>query len=134
LPVLFFPEGTTTDGVGVLPFRRGLFHSVLNGGIPLRTAALRYSLDSHPANGDATVGEDVCWWGDMEFTPHMFRFLGLRGLSAQIRFGEEVVERADRFVLSETTLAVVAEMYEELGGGVGARLNWEHDTELVEAL
>jgi 1-acyl-sn-glycerol-3-phosphate acyltransferase len=88
LPVLFFPEGTTTDGAGVLPFRRGLFHSVLNGGVALRTAALRYSLDPHEVNGDATVGEDVCWWGDMEFTPHMFRFLGLRGLSAQIRFGE----------------------------------------------
>ena len=47
LPVLFFPEGTTTDGAEVLPFRRGLFHSVLNGGVALRTAALRYSLDSH---------------------------------------------------------------------------------------
>jgi lyso-ornithine lipid O-acyltransferase len=133
LPVLFFPEGTTTDGAGVLPFRRGLFHSVLNGEAALRTAALRYSLDSHPVNGGATVGEDVCWWGDMEFVSHMFRFLGLHGLRAQIRFGEEIVERADRFVLSEGAQAVVAEMY-ELGGGVGARLKWEHDTELVEAL
>jgi 1-acyl-sn-glycerol-3-phosphate acyltransferase len=134
LPVLFFPEGTTTDGAGVLAFRRGLFHSVLNGGIALRTSALRYSLDSHPVNGDATVGEDVCWWGDMEFGSHMFRFLGLRGLRAQIRFGEEIVERADRFVLSETAQAVVAEMYEELGGALGARWSRENDAELVEAL
>jgi lyso-ornithine lipid O-acyltransferase len=134
LPVLFFPEGTTTDGVGVLAFRRGLFHSVLNGGIALRTAALRYTLDSHVVNGDAMVGEDVCWWGDMEFVSHMFRLLGLRGLRAQIRFGEEIVERADRFVLSETAQAVVAEMYEELGRVVGTRLGWEHDAELVEAL
>src|ERR1700722_12008377 len=52
LPVLFFPEGTTTDGAGVLAFRRGLFYSVLNGGIALRTAALRYTLDSHVVNGD----------------------------------------------------------------------------------
>ena len=66
-------------------------------------------------NGDATVGEDVCWWGEMEFMSHMFRLLGLRGLAAEIRFGEEVVERADRFVLSETARAGVAEMYEELG-------------------
>ena len=35
LPVLFYPEGTTTDGASVLPFRRGLFHSVLNEGVPL---------------------------------------------------------------------------------------------------
>jgi 1-acyl-sn-glycerol-3-phosphate acyltransferase len=135
LPVLFFPEGTTTDGSGgVLPFRRGLFHSVLNGGVALRTASLRYTLDSYAVNGDATVAEDVCWWGDMEFVSHLFRFLGLRGLRARIRFGEEVVERADRFVLSETAHASVAEMYAESGGEVGAGLRWEHDAELVEAL
>jgi lyso-ornithine lipid O-acyltransferase len=134
LPVLFFPEGTTTDGAEVLPFRRGLFHSVLNGGVPLRVAALRYSLDAHVVNGSATVGEDVCWWGDMKFTPHIFRFLGLRGLRAKIRFGEEIVERADRFVLSETAQETVAEMYEGLGLEAGASVGWEHDSELVGAL
>jgi 1-acyl-sn-glycerol-3-phosphate acyltransferase len=114
LPVLFFPEGTTTDGAGVLPFRRGLFHSVLNNGVSLRTAALHYTLDSHPVNGEATVGENVCWWGEMGFASHMFGFLGLRGLKAQIRFGDEVVERRDRFALSETAQARVAEMYDGL--------------------
>ena len=34
LPVLFYPEGTTTDGESVLPFRRGLFHSVLFANAP----------------------------------------------------------------------------------------------------
>jgi 1-acyl-sn-glycerol-3-phosphate acyltransferase len=116
LPVLFFPEGTTTDGAGVLPFRRGLFHSVLDNGVPLRTAALRYTLEDDAANRGASVGEDVCWWGEMGFTSHIFRLLGLSGLRAQIRFGEEVVERADRFVLSETAQARVAGMYAELGG------------------
>ena len=100
----------------------------------MQVAALRYSLDSHVVNGSATVGEDVCWWGDMKFTPHMFRFLGLRGLRAKIRFGEEIVERADRFLLSETAQATVAEMYEELRPGVGSSVMWEGDSELVEVL
>jgi 1-acyl-sn-glycerol-3-phosphate acyltransferase len=116
LPVLFFPEGTTTDGAGVLPFRRGLFHSVLNNGVSLRTAALRYSLENDAVNCGASVGEDVCWWGEMGFTSHLFRLLGLRGLSVKVRFGDEVLERADRFVLSETSQAQVAEMYAEIGG------------------
>jgi 1-acyl-sn-glycerol-3-phosphate acyltransferase len=115
LPVLFFPEGTTTDGAGVLPFRRGLFHSVLDNGVPLRTAVLHYALDSYPVNGEATVGKDVCWWGEMGFASHMFGLLGLRGVSVKVRFGDEVLERADRFVLSEMAQARVAEMYEELG-------------------
>jgi 1-acyl-sn-glycerol-3-phosphate acyltransferase len=115
LPVLFFPEGTTTDGASVLPFRRGLFHSVLNNGVSLRTAALRYSLEPCSVNRGATVGEDVCWWGEMGFTSHMFWLMGLRGLEAQIRFGDEVLQRQDRFVLSETAQVRVAEMYDELG-------------------
>ena len=116
LPVLFFPEGTTTDGADVVPFRRGLFHSVLNEGVALRTAALRYSLEPCAGNGCASVEEDVYWWGEMEFVSHIFQLLGLSGLSVKVRFGDEVLERADRFVLSETARVRVAGMYTELGG------------------
>ena len=98
LPVLFFPEGTTTNGESVLPFRRGLFHSVLNNGIELRAAALRFTIN--PDNGGATVADDVCWWGDAYFGPHLFRCLGLKGLTAHIDFDATPVEGADRFCLA----------------------------------
>lgn len=127
LPVLFFPEGTTTDGLAVLPFRRGLFHSVLKDDIGLRVAALRYSLEDGAGNGAASVEEDVCWWGEMNFAPHMFWLLGLPGVKARIRFGDEVSERADRFVLSETAHEAVVEMYAGLRAEVE---NWE----LVEVM
>jgi 1-acyl-sn-glycerol-3-phosphate acyltransferase len=129
LPVLFFPEGTTTDGGEVLPFRRGLFHSVLNEGVALRTAAVRYSLD----DADASVAQDICWWGEMELMPHLLRFLGLRGVRAQVRFGDEVLARRDRFELAETARAQVVEMYMGLGGGVRA-VERGYEVELVEAL
>jgi 1-acyl-sn-glycerol-3-phosphate acyltransferase len=134
LLVLFFPEGTTTDGAGVLPFRRGLFHSILNDGVPLRTAALRYTLERRFVNRGATVGQDICWWGEMEFAPHMFALLGLQGLKAQIQFGEEVVQRANRFDLSEAAQARVAEMYEELGGAVSTAAMKPSETEVLEAI
>jgi lyso-ornithine lipid O-acyltransferase len=134
LPVLFFPEGTTTDGAGVLPFRRGLFHSVLNNWAPLRTAALRYSLETFAVNGGATVEEDVCWWGEMGFVSHVFRVLGLRGLSVEVRFGDEVLERGDRFVLSETAQARVAAMYAELGGAAPESFVEEDETELAATI
>ncbi|GAC1419590.1 MAG: hypothetical protein NVSMB62_12440 [Acidobacteriaceae bacterium] len=114
LPVLFFPEGTTTDGSEVLPFRRGLFHSVLRDDVQLRAAALRYGLDCE--NG-GSVAHDVCWWGDAGFVPHMFRLLGLRGVRAAVRFGE-VIEGADRFALAENGQAAVAQMYEGLAAEV----------------
>jgi len=68
------------------------------------------------------------------FTSHMFGLLGLRGLKAQMRFGEEVVERADRFVLSETAQARVAEMYEELGEAVSMAVGEQSGTEALEVV
>jgi 1-acyl-sn-glycerol-3-phosphate acyltransferase len=136
LPVLFFPEGTTTDGDypdgGVMPFRRGLFHSVLDNDVPLRVAGLRYSLMER--NDGASVGNDVCWWGDADFVPHLFRFLGLRGVRAEVRFGDEVEERGDRFVLSETARARVMELYGASGGWNVAAEEAGCERELAEAL
>jgi 1-acyl-sn-glycerol-3-phosphate acyltransferase len=43
LPVMFYPEGTTTDGAGILPFRRGLFNSVVHDDVPVKVAAMRMS-------------------------------------------------------------------------------------------
>jgi 1-acyl-sn-glycerol-3-phosphate acyltransferase len=113
LPVLFFPEGTTTDGSAVLPFRRGLFHSVLENRVELQTAALRYSLAE--CNGKATVANDVCWWGDAFFGPHIFRCLGLRGLTARIHFDQTPVGGRDRFELSERAQERIARSYGALG-------------------
>jgi 1-acyl-sn-glycerol-3-phosphate acyltransferase len=113
LPVLFFPEGTTTGGGEVLPFRRGLFQSVLQNSVQVSTAALSYHLDGN--NREAIVAHDVCWWGDAAFVPHLFRFLGLRGLRASVRFGP-VVQGADRFVLSENAHSEVSAIYASLTG------------------
>lgn len=112
LPVLFFPEGTTTNGSEVLPFRRGLFHSVLDNSVELRTAAVRYEIDAQ--NGSACVADDVCWWGDALFGPHIFRCLGLRGVRARIDFQSTPVNGVNRFELSEHAQARVTRGYEGL--------------------
>ena len=112
LPVLFFPEGTTTNGCEVLPFRRGLFHSVLNNGVQLRTAALLFAIGD--GNGKATVADDVCWWGEALFGPHLFRCLGLKGVKARIAFEDGTVGGADRFELSARARDQVVRAYEGL--------------------
>jgi 1-acyl-sn-glycerol-3-phosphate acyltransferase len=116
LPVLFFPEGTTTNGSEILPFRRGLFHSILDNAVPLRTATLNYTLDqAHAAdNGNATVADHVCWWGDAYLGPHLFRCLGLLGLRAEVHFDDAVIEGQDRFALSENARAAIAARYAAL--------------------
>jgi 1-acyl-sn-glycerol-3-phosphate acyltransferase len=112
LPVLFFPEGTTTDASEILPFRRGLYHSILADDVPMNAAALSYTLDE--PNPGATVANEVCFWGDMLFAPHLFRCLGLRGLRANIRFDPTRIPGADRFELAINSRLKTVELYTQL--------------------
>jgi 1-acyl-sn-glycerol-3-phosphate acyltransferase len=117
LPVLFFPEGTTTSGDGVLPFRRGLFNSVVYDRVPVKTAALAYAIDA--SNVGCTVGEDVCFVGDAEFGPHLFKALGLKGVKVRVRFGAETIAGEDRFALALNARDSVCELYEAISGVCG---------------
>jgi 1-acyl-sn-glycerol-3-phosphate acyltransferase len=91
LPVVFFPEGTTTNGSEMLKFHSGLLAQALAGGAAVTASYVRYSLGA--GNGpDATVGDDVCYWGDRNMLGHVFTFLGLRGVKAEVRFGNGPIE------------------------------------------
>ena len=46
--VVVFPEGTTSDGHAVLPFRTSLLHAALIAAVPVQPLALRYA-DAHHA-------------------------------------------------------------------------------------
>ena len=105
VPVVFFPEGTTTNGSEVLPFRRGLFHSVLRDAVAVRTATIRYELLAN----DGDVAQDVCWCGDAALVPHLYRLLGFERVRATVTFGATARGR-DRFELSEDARECVMEL------------------------
>lgn len=75
LLVLNFPEGTTTAGDGVLPFRKGLFGLARRLGLPVVPMALRY----RPA--------DLAWTGRATFLPHYWRFAARGASRVTLRFG-----------------------------------------------
>jgi 1-acyl-sn-glycerol-3-phosphate acyltransferase len=56
--VAVFPEGTTSDGRGLLPFHANLLQAAISTGTPVQPVALRYS-DAHAATSAAVefVGE-----------------------------------------------------------------------------
>ena len=79
LAVLLFPEGTSSDGREVLPFRSTLFEPAIRTGARVTAAAVRYQA------ADA-IESQVTYWGEMVFLPHLFPTLCVRGLAAEIRF------------------------------------------------
>lgn len=90
LPVVFFPEGTTSNGSGLLKFHSGLLAQVLESGAPITAAHVQYSLTKENGAG-VSVANDVCWWGDAKMLPHIFKLLGLRGMRAEVRFAEHPI-------------------------------------------
>lgn len=91
VPVVLFPEGTSTDGSQVLPFRSALLQAALETGCDVTPVALRYRADS---SGDTV--RDICWWGGVGFVPHLWRFLGLRSFEAMVVFGDSCRAQTDR--------------------------------------
>lgn len=85
IPVLFFPEGTSTDGSEVLRFHSRLFEPPVRAGALITTATLRYVLV------DGSEERDLCWFGDDPFLPHLWKALGTKGFTAEVRFGKPQV-------------------------------------------
>jgi 1-acyl-sn-glycerol-3-phosphate acyltransferase len=96
VPILLFPEGTSTDGSQVRPFHRRLIQPAVEAHAPVTAAAIRYILA-----GNAEEHE-LCWYGDAEFLSHLWKVLGAAGFSARIRFGESHVYRDARAATVQT--------------------------------
>lgn len=60
--VALFPEGTTTDGTRILPFRAALFQPAIDSAVPVMPVALRYvDADGQPSFAPAYDG-DITFW------------------------------------------------------------------------
>ncbi|MEL6449845.1 MAG: 1-acyl-sn-glycerol-3-phosphate acyltransferase [Pseudomonadota bacterium] len=74
--LLFFPEGTSTDGLRVLPFKTTLFQAFFAPALRASLAVQPVSVTYHAPDGaDARA---YGWWGDMGFGPHLLTTLALR--------------------------------------------------------
>ena len=82
--VIFFPEGTSTKGDQILPFKSSLFEAAAREAVPVVACSLQFETAPPAPSADWSI----CWWGDMEFTPHVFALLHLPGFEARVRFSE----------------------------------------------
>jgi 1-acyl-sn-glycerol-3-phosphate acyltransferase len=107
IPVLLFPEGTSTDGSKVLRFHSRLIDPATTAGVQITSAAVRYMIE------DGTPEEKLCWGDDTLFVTHLLTTLNTPGFSAKVRFGEPHVY-PDRRTAADTTHAEVTAMRVQL--------------------
>ncbi len=92
---VLFPEGTSTGGTSVLPFKSSLLEPVVGADQLVFVAHISYAL------AEGKVADDVCYWGDMTLLPHLFKLLGKRGLRARIAFAPITKRPSDRKELAK---------------------------------
>lgn len=108
VPVVLFPEGTTTDGGRILRFHSTMLQPAIDARALITPCAIRYEVE----DGDA--GQEVCWWGDMTLLPHVLNLLGKKSIRALIIFGEPIEARGERKELSQILHVKVVNLHEGL--------------------
>ncbi len=105
-----FPEGTSTDGNTLLPFRSPLLAPATEKKWPITPTWIGYSL------ADGSVEDEVCYWRDMTFGPHALNLLSKRSLKVQVAYAPSIEPDSDRKQLARQLHAHVCELAERHGG------------------
>lgn len=120
--IILFPEGTNSDGTGVLPFKSSLFAVVADvPGVVIQPVTLAYtSINGLPVTRADLP--DLAWVGDTELAPHALGFVGLGRVTAQIIFHSAIdpLDWPDRKLLARHCHTVISESYRRLMRGHGA--------------
>ncbi|RFP89034.1 1-acyl-sn-glycerol-3-phosphate acyltransferase [Rhodobacteraceae bacterium 63075] len=74
--LLFFPEGTSTDGLRVLPFKTTLFAAFFAE--PLRDRLHIQPVTVAYRAPEGAPARFYGWWGEMDFGPHLLKVLSAR--------------------------------------------------------
>lgn len=111
--IILFPEGTSSDGTRVLPFRPSFFAAAMKNGDAgpvVCPVSLVYDRVGYLPAGRATRPL-FAWYGDMALVPHAWRVLHQRGSRASLVFSPALdpADFPDRKALAAATWRVVAE-------------------------
>ena len=102
--VVVFPEGTSSDGQTILPFKSSLLEPAAQQQHPLTVGHIQYTL----ADGEA--GAEVCYWGAAVFFPHLLNLLSKRSVRASVQFAPVEHHSTGRKELAQQLHAAVLDL------------------------
>lgn len=98
--IVVFPEGTTSGGTGVLPFRPPLLQYPADQNKKVHYSSLRYETDQ--SAGDQHAEVSVCFYGARDpFHKHLFKLASNKRINCTIIFCDEPIKSADRKILAD---------------------------------
>jgi lyso-ornithine lipid O-acyltransferase len=108
VPVVLFPEGTTSDGQRVARFHSTMLQPAIDAGSTVTPCAIRYEV----SEGD--VGSEVSWWGEMPLLPHVLNLMSKPTIRARILFGQPIAAVGDRKPLGVVLHEEVIRLHQKL--------------------
>jgi 1-acyl-sn-glycerol-3-phosphate acyltransferase len=102
--VVLFPEGTSSNGETVLPFKSSLLEPATRQLHALYVGVVQYRLE------DGDVGEELCYWKDMTLLPHLINLLSKKTIHASVSFTQLREGSTDRKELARQLHSEVLRM------------------------
>jgi 1-acyl-sn-glycerol-3-phosphate acyltransferase len=90
--VALFPEGTTSNGDRVLPFKTPLLSIAQKAGVEILPLCLKYT----SIDGEALTDKNkdlIYYYGDMKFFDHLFKLLSVRFVDAELTLLDKIDPR-----------------------------------------
>lgn len=117
--LILFPEGTNSDGVGVLPFKSALF--AVTDGVP-ETRIQPVTIAYTRVNGMPVTRmqlPNLAWVGDTQLMPHVIGFMGLGRITAEVRLHPPVraTDFTNRKALAQHCHTVISDSYRAMQRG-----------------
>ena len=104
--VILFPEGTSSDGRRVLPFKTALFASAGSSGVAVQPVTIQWTfVGGRPIDDGNRL--TVAWIDDMLLLPHLWELLRTGGAEARL-ICHPAVTGSDRRLLAERSYDYVA--------------------------
>lgn len=112
--VVIYPEGTSTNGEKVQPFKKSLLMSAVEAGVDILPVVVKYiEINGSPFNLENR--DRVCWYGDMGFLPHMLGLMKLKKVKVELHFLNpiQVTKDSSRHDLADQCHSSISSIYGE---------------------
>lgn len=105
--VILFPEGKTSPGDEIMPFKPSLLQHPAVEGLHVHYAAIRYQTSEN----DVPARESVAWWEDTSMLQHLIGLASNRSVTAEVTFGEKSIKNDDRKTLADELYKEVSSVF-----------------------
>ncbi len=114
--VVMFPEGTTSDGKKINPFKSSLFNLPASRNFTVSPLSIRYT----GINGKYVTPDmldTIAWYGEMRLVPHFWDLLGLSSIEAALHFNPVIEPAGHSVSLSTARKRLCTLSYESIVSG-----------------